>query len=121
MILVDTNIWADHIDRRDDRILRLLDGDEICTHPHVIGEIAMGNLRDFELVIRFLQNLQQANLAQDTEVISLVKKHKLSGTGIGYMDAHLIASLLLTPNTFLWTRDKRLHKVAERLGRAISP
>jgi predicted nucleic acid-binding protein len=81
----------------------------------------MGNLRDFDLVIRFMQGLHHVDVARDEEVVAMVRKHKLSGVGIGYTDAHLIASILITPATLLWTRDKRLHAVAERFGLAIKP
>jgi hypothetical protein len=48
-------------------------------------------------------------------VLALVEREHLFGLGIGYIDAHLIASLRLTPNALLWTRDRRLHAVAARL------
>jgi len=42
----------------------------------------------------------------------------LAGSGIGYVGAHLLASAALTPETFLWTRDKRLHAAAQTLSLA---
>ena len=39
------------------------------------------------------------------------------GRGIGYTDAHLIASALLS-HSLLWTGDKRLRTVAMDLGLA---
>jgi len=40
----------------------------------------------------------------------------LYNLGIGLTDAHLIASVFIDSPTLLWTRDKRLRKVAEGLG-----
>jgi len=37
-------------------------------------------------------------------------------TGIGYVDAHLIAAVKLTAGARLWTRDRKLGLVAERIG-----
>jgi len=54
-------------------------------------------------------------------VLHLIDRHGLWGTGIGYTDAHLLASALLTPGGRLWTRDKRLHDQAERLSVAFPP
>lgn len=121
MILVDTCIWAEHLGRPDQRLIDLVQTDDICAHPHVIGELALGNLRQFDVVIRFLKSLRQVNTARDDEVLTMVRDHKLSGSGIGYSDAHLIASLLITPDTLLWTRDKRLYAVAQRFGLTIKP
>jgi predicted nucleic acid-binding protein len=121
MILVDTNIWADHIGKPDPKLAKLVEAADICTHPHVIGELALGNLRQFDLVIRYLKHMHQATVATEDEVLGLIRSHHLSGSGIGYCDAHLIASLLITPETLLWTRDKRLHAVAQRFGAAFSP
>jgi hypothetical protein len=36
--------------------------------------------------------------------------------GIGFADAHLLAAVKLTPGVRLWTRDRRLATVADRLG-----
>jgi len=45
----------------------------------------------------------------------------LAGVGVGYIDAHLLASVRLSADARLWTRDRRLLGVAEALGVAIRP
>lgn len=50
------------------------------------------------------------------DVLRLIKSANLIGRGIGYVDAHLLASALITPGVKLWTLDQKLHKVAEELG-----
>lgn len=117
MILVDTVIWADHLGKPEPRLTKLLDGRHVYTHPHVIGELALGNLRQHDIILRYLQRLPQTTVASDAEVLAMIRQHKLSGAGIGYCDAHLMASVLLTPGILLWTRDKRLNNVAHRFGR----
>ncbi len=52
----------------------------------------------------------------DDEVVFFIERHALMGKGIGYEDAHLLASLTLDGTSRLWTRDRRLHGVAETLG-----
>jgi hypothetical protein len=44
----------------------------------------------------------------------------LSGLGIGYVDAHLLASVKLTDDARLWTRDGRLAAAAARLDLAAA-
>lgn len=85
-------------------------------HPFVVGEIACGHLSDRASVLELLQDLPAASVAESEEVLGLIERHGLYGKGIGYVDVHLLASVALTGSTTLWTRDKRLHAVAESLG-----
>jgi predicted nucleic acid-binding protein len=115
VILADTSVWIDHI-RRGDEFLqtRLLDSD-IAMHPVVQGEIALGHLKDRAAVLDSLGKLPQAEVATDLEVREYIERQKLIGLGIGYADVHLLASATLSQYG-LWTRDKRLRNVAQRLG-----
>lgn len=121
MILADTAIWVDHLHRGDARMTALLDANLILIHPHVIGEIALGSLRNRATILRSLTALPQAEMAKADEMLGLIERHGLFCKGIGLVDAHLLASALLTPDTRLWTRDRRLHEAAERLGIAGEP
>lgn len=116
MLLVDTAIWVDHIRKSDDDLERLLDDEMVLVHPFVVGEIALGLMKNLDLVVARLRKLPAAPIVKPDEVIALVKKAKLQGSGIGYVDAHLLASTLLTPGTKLWTRDRRLQAAAQRLA-----
>ena len=116
MILIDTSIWIDHLRRPDARLVTLLDNEEVFGHPHVIGELALGNLRQFDVVIRFMNKLPRPTIASDAEVFVMIREKKLHGTGIGYSDSHLLASVLLSPAAVLWTRDKRLNTIAQSMG-----
>jgi len=121
VILADTSVWADHI-RADDRTLtRLLDAGEVLMHPFVIGEIALGYLKQRDLILSRLERLPRAPTASVAEVLHLINGRGLAATGIGYVDAHLLASVRLIPGVGLWTRDKRLHAMAEQLGFAATP
>ena len=117
MILVDTSVWIDHLRSGDRQLEALLNQGSVLTHPFVIGEVALGHLRQRETILTALQGLSKAIEAQEHEVLQLIQKHTLFGLGIGYVDAHLMASTMLT-NASLWTRDKRLKEVAARLSLA---
>ncbi len=116
MILVDTSVWVDHLRRRDDALANLLDQGQVLAHPLIIGEIALGNLRQRDVVLGSLSELPRAATATDEEVLQFIERHALFGVGIGYIDAHLLAAVTLTPDAALWTRDKRLRAIAEPLG-----
>jgi predicted nucleic acid-binding protein len=119
VILVDTSTWVDHLRAGNARLARLLEDGEVVTHPYVIGELALGNLRQRDTVLDALSELPQANVATDIEVLHLIREEALFGRGIGYVDVHLLASTRLSPGTRLWTGDRRLREVAEWLGLAI--
>ncbi len=76
----------------------------------------MGSLKDRAIVLRYLNHLPRARLAKDEEVRELVERNRLFGIGLGYIDAHLLTATMLTPEAFLWSRDRRLHDAAARLG-----
>jgi hypothetical protein len=120
LILVDTSIWIDHLRSGDDRLAKLLDGRRVLTHPFIIGELALGNLRQREVILSALFDLPTGESATNAEVIAFIDSHALFGHGIGYVDAHLLASVRLTAGAKLWTRDNRLRSVADELGLAIA-
>jgi predicted nucleic acid-binding protein len=116
MILADTSIWIDHFRTPDAFFRHLLDEAKVAMHPVVIGEIALSNLRNRREVLQDLKDLPQAVVADDEEVLHLIDVHILYGTGIGYADAELLASTMLSPGLKFWTNDKRLRAQAEKLG-----
>ena len=119
MILADTSVWVDHLRKGDPSLMRLLDNGQILTHPFIVGEIALGNLRQRDEVLGSMRELPQIAVATDPEVLNFIGEQALFGRGIGYVDAHLLASLRLEPGSRLWTRDQRLHEVADAFGLAV--
>lgn len=117
MILVDTSVWIGHLRAGDPVLARLLDRAEVLVHPFVIGEIALGHLRRRALVLGLLQDLPHAPVASEREPLDFIERHALFGYGIGYVDAHLLASVRLAAAR-LWTRDRRLADAARKLNLA---
>lgn len=116
MILVDSSVWIDHLRSSDAVLTDLLNRGQVLGHPFVIGELALGSLRQRADIIGALQDLPKASVADDDEVTAFIDRYALFGRGIGYIDAHLLASVRLTANATLWTRDKRLHEIAASLA-----
>ena len=121
MILVDTSVWVAHLRAGDKALAALLGAGAVLIHPFVIGELALGNLRQREIVLDTLADLPRASIATDAEVLHFIDHHALFGRGVGYVDAHLLAAVRLTTGATLWTNDKKLHGVAEQLRLAIVP
>ncbi len=120
MILVDASVWIDHLRAGDRALAALLEAGCVLIHPFVIGELALGNLRQREIVLGALSDLPRASVATDVEVLHFIDRQGLFGCGVGYVDAHLLAAARLTAGVALWTNDRRLHGVAEQLRLAMA-
>lgn len=115
LILVDTSIWVDHLRFRLQPLSAAIAEGEVVMHPYVLGEIALGNVKDRGRSLATLAALPRAVKVSDEAILSLVEIARLAGSGIGYVDCHVLASAQLI-DAKLWTRDRRLRLAAERLG-----
>ncbi|NLW93526.1 MAG: PIN domain-containing protein [Chlamydiae bacterium] len=118
MVLVDTSVWVDHLRRGEPGLRDLLTAGRVSTHPFVIGELACGNISQRERILALLQSLPSVRVATDGEVLQFVTARRLYGMGLGWIDAHLLASACLTCIS-LWTRDRRLSSAASRIRVAL--
>ena len=121
MILVDTSVWIDHFRSGNTELIGLLHDDLVVTHPGVIEEISLGNLSRRENVIGFFEDLQRIIPVSHEEYLLTVRARALWGRGFGAVDVHLLAAVLVSPGTKLWTRDRRLQECAQELGVAYTP
>lgn len=125
MILVDSSIWIDFLRSGfDDHLEYLLKGESVVMHDFVLGEIAMGSLKNRTARLAMLGSLHRIPTASDVEVRTLVESAKLFGLGLTFIDVHLLTAARASSDfepARLWTGDKRLHAQAERLGIAFTP
>ena len=119
MILVDTSVWIDHLRNTDNQLQAALTEGEVLMHSFVLGELACGHLRNRKEILDLLGQLPVAREATHEEAMALVERRGLMGKGIGYIDVHLLAAAALTPSARLWTRDRRLTRIASDLALAI--
>jgi predicted nucleic acid-binding protein len=115
MVLADTSVWIDHWRRGNAQLAQLLEGSAVVIHPFVLGEIALGQVMARAEVLADLATLESPRVAEQHEVLALIERSRLWGRGIGWVDAHLLASVLLD-RIRLWTLDARLARVARELG-----
>ena len=116
MIVIDTSAWIDHFRGRRTAIPELLESRLGLLHSSVFGELLMSGLPKNDPVVNELGDLPTAPLISADDVRELIVSAELAGTGVGYVDAHLLASARAFPEGRLLTHDKQLREQAERLG-----
>ncbi len=121
-ILIDTNIWIEHFKSENKEVSALLEAGRVVMHPFIVAELSLGGLRDRKVTLASLDFLPELPVAELHEVRQLIEVRKLYTEGIGLIDAHLIASLIIvqTP-TAIWTDDDGLMRVAEKLSFLAKP
>lgn len=122
MILVDTSVWVDHIRGRATQLDEILGEGRIVMHPAVLGELLLNGLpRTGAFSWAAFSRFASAPVASPSEVAEFILVERLAGTGIGYVDAHLLASARLMDRGSIMTADKDLYAQAKRLGVAYTP
>ena len=121
MILVDTSVWVEHLRLGIPRLGAVLEAGAVWTHPFIRGELACGTMRRREDVLWLMSRLPTVSVASDEEALALIERRRLMGRGLGFIDVHLLASLLLERPVRLWTRDRRLAAVARDLDLLYTP
>lgn len=107
MILVDSSLWIELLRRGHARLQRALEVETIVIHDFVLGELSLGHLRKGSELIATMESLHRLAVASHDEVLMVIDKYELRGSGIGWIDAHLIASCLID-GVRLWTLDRTL-------------
>jgi predicted nucleic acid-binding protein len=122
-VLVDTSVWIRFLANRTPYAIgldELLNRDEVSGHPFVYGELLIGDRGGSKQLLASYERMDQAPFVQHTEVVAFVRHRKLNGRGIGWIDAHLLASALVG-RLKLWTADSPLATVATELGVGYEP
>jgi len=118
MILVDSSVWMGHFRKAEPRLEALLTNELVSLHPFVLGELACGNLARRAETIAWLAKLPVAAVASEAEVRHLVESRRFFGTGLGWVDMHLLASAVIGEMR-LWTADRAMAAAAKQLGIAF--
>ncbi len=119
MNLVDTSVWVDHLRSPVPVLQSQLRAGQVLTHPMVIGELACGMISRRGEFLSYLTALPGIALLDNERILRDIEKNRMMGRGIGFIDAHLLCSVIARGGTTLWTRDQRLKRIAEEMGVAF--
>ena len=117
-VLVDTSVWIRFLANRAPyaaELDRLLSRDEVSGHDFVYGELLIGDRGGRKDLLANYERMDQAPLVPHAEIVAFVRDRRLHGRGIGWIDAHVLASALVG-RLRLWTVDSPLATVATELG-----
>jgi hypothetical protein len=115
MTLADPAVWIEHFRTGSRQLFRLLNEGQLIMHPFVIGELACGNLARRPITLEQLRRIPQVAVGSDEDAHNLLGSRRLWGSGLSWVDVHLLASVMIS-GCRLWTTDKALHGAAQRLG-----
>ena len=118
IVLVDTSVWIRFLSNRDPyapELDALLSRDEVSGHDFVYGELLIGDKGGRKQLLADYEQMHQAPVVPHRDVAEFVRDRRLHGRGIGWIDAHLLASALVG-RLRLWTTDPALATTAKQLG-----
>ena len=114
-MLVDTSVWIDHFRRGNRALVDLLEAGEVECHEFVLGELACGSIKNRSEILELLGRLPRVDVVSHGEVMTLIESRSLWKYGIGWVDAQLLASAVVS-NCAVWTLDRRLGASAAQAG-----
>jgi predicted nucleic acid-binding protein len=117
IVLVDTSVWIRFLSNRAPfaaELETLLSRDEVSGHEFVYGELLIGDKGGRMRLLTDYEQMHQAPAVLHGDVVAFVRDRRLRGRGIGWIDAHLLASALVG-RLKLWTIDPALATVAKEL------
>jgi predicted nucleic acid-binding protein len=121
LVLAATSVWVAHFRSANPVLQSLVAMDQVLCHPLIVLELACGTPpAPRERALGDLKKLQQAVVATTDETLALIEREQFHDSGCGAVDMALLASVLLTPDTLLWTIDRKLGALATGLGVAFS-
>ena len=118
IVLVDTSVWIRFLANRAPYAAELewlLSRDEVSGHDFVYGELLIGDRGGRRELLDDYALMHQAPVVPHSAVVTFVRERRLHGRGVGWIDAHLLASALVG-RLKLWTTDPRLAVLAQELG-----
>jgi predicted nucleic acid-binding protein len=123
MVLVDTSVWVRFLAGREphaSELDALLERDEALAHDLVEGELLIGDRGGRPRLLASYRQMTRVQTLSHGEVVELVRSRKLHGRGIGWVDAHMLASAIVA-RAPLWTADAPLAAIAEELDVGYEP
>lgn len=118
IVLVDTSVWIRFLSNREPyatALDSLLSRDEVSGHDFVYGELLIGDKGGRKALLADYEHMHQAPIVPHDDVVGFVRNRRLHGRGVGWIDAHLLASALVG-RLKLWTIDPALAALAKELG-----
>jgi predicted nucleic acid-binding protein len=111
--LFDTSVWIDFF-RSDSKVLdEALEEGTLILHPFIYGELTIGNFKNRQKVFSLLDNLPFCKPAHHNEVLHFINQNELYGTGVGWIDFHLLVAAKINDLKF-FAKDKSLMKLANK-------
>ena len=116
LVLVDSSMWVrswrpGFLEVRAS-LHRLIEADRVAGHPFVFGELLVGDRGTRREALALYPETATVVLPVPHEdVVVFVQQHRLSGRGLGWIDCHLLATVV-QHRLWLWSADTPLMRAA---------
>ncbi len=114
-VLVDSPVWIGHFSGRQPRFAERLIATPVRIHDLTLSELMLGSVAREAKVMSDLAKLPRIQAVSHDEVLVFVRAHRLEGSGIGWVDAHLLAAAD-AKDAGIWTLDRALIAAATKIG-----
>ncbi len=114
-VLVDTPVWIGHFTGRQPRFAERLIATPVRLHDFTLGELMLGSVSREAKVLSDLAKLPRIHALSHDEVVAFIRNRRLEGSGIGWVDAHLLAAAD-AEDAGIWTLDRALITAATKIG-----
>ena len=115
IILIDTGVWLGFLRGEEAGLVAQpwIASGQALVHPFVVGELLLGGLSAENEAL--LHALPWCDPAPPEELYDFIRNHRLTGTGIGWVDTALLAAAR-SAGAQLATYDTPLARCARQLG-----
>jgi predicted nucleic acid-binding protein len=119
LVLIDTSVWIVHFARRDAALSARIPSPRSRVHEFIVGELVLGTIPRGHPAADELIAAPKLPTLEHEEVLRFAELHRLQGSGIGWVDAHLLASALVS-SASVWTMDRSMARAAHRVGISLA-
>lgn len=115
LVVVDTSVWIAQFAGRGPDLTDRLDDERVRVHEFIVGELILGAIPRGHSALATLNRAPRVPTLLHEEVYAFVRFHRLEGSGIGWVDVHVLASAQVA-GAELWAADAALLRAAARAG-----
>ncbi len=119
-VIVDTSVWVQHFRVGVPELVALTVAGDVVSHSVVVGELAVGGLRNRPKAMAELRALILVPESSSDDALDFLEQHRLYNIGLSWGDVQILAAAVLNAIP-IWSLDARLAQQAAAFNLAWTP